>query len=171
MTMKGNLEALRAALQSPDAAERARAAERIAASSKPWPELAVPLTIAAGDSNDAVRMWAADALEASGPPTTDDLPRLMAILRNPPDSESAYWSATLIGRLGPKAAPAVETLAEALQRSPYLPVRERAAWALGRLGPAALQAASQLRRAARDASPRLSRLANAALRAADRHAA
>lgn len=104
-----------------------------------------------------------DALENLGPPPAELAPAIGAQLRAAQTEESAYWSATLLGRLGPAAIDQLPHLCEALAHSPHLAVRERSAWALGQLGPAATAALPALRHAAADPSPRLRRLAQAAL--------
>jgi HEAT repeat protein len=56
-------------------------------------------------------------------------------------------------------------LAECLASPADLVVKQRASWALGKIGPPAASAREALARAARDADPRLARLATEALAA------
>ncbi len=150
-------------LRSTDTATRRAAATALANSEislTPW---AIALVEAAGDLDEHVRAWAADALETLGTPRITDLPPLVRLLQDSTDGEMAYWAATLLGRLGPAAFPATEVLSHTVRHSPYLPVRERAVWALGRIGPRAKSASSALRDASTKGPPRLRRLATAAL--------
>lgn len=151
------------ALAEPDAATRAQAARALAHSQAPLQTAILSLVCAAGDRDDEVRMWAAEALEMAGCPHRSDVRSLAELLTREVDGEVAYWAATCLGRLGPQAAPAVDALLATLIGSSYLPVRERAAWALGRIGPAACPAASALDALTDSGFPRLSRLAISAL--------
>lgn len=144
-------------------ARRRQAAQSLAKANARPVEAAVALVRAAGDCDDEVRMWAAEALEMMGCPRTADTAALSQLLIEGRDGEVSYWAATLLGRLGPSAASAVDPLTTTLRHSPYLPVRERAAWALGRIGPAARSAAPVLRIVSAEGLPRLSRLAMSAL--------
>lgn len=150
-------------LRATDPAVRRAAAESLATCEESLTPWAVVLVEAAGDLDDDVRAWAADALETLGSPRLTDLPALVRLLSDSPDGEIAYWAATLLGRLGPAAFPATEVLSHTVQHSPYLPVRERAVWALGRIGPRARSASIALREASAKGPPRLRRLATAAL--------
>lgn len=160
-------------LLSANANERLRAAEFASQYPDQCRLWAVPLAKAAGDTNDAVAMAAAEALEMLGAPPPHLLKELVELaqasvskpidLRGSTESESAYWAVTLIGRLGPAAAPATECLTKILAQSACLPVRERAAWAIARIGTAAASATSALRQAATSGPPRLKRLATQAL--------
>ncbi|QEG39464.1 HEAT repeat domain-containing protein [Roseimaritima ulvae] len=164
--MEGSVVEWVRALASTDKSQRAAAAAALARSTQPLSPAIVPLVLAAGQRDDETRMWAADALETAGPPAVADVQRLVAVLATPAeasDGESAYWAAKLLGRLGPAAAAATAALAKALEQSPYLAVREQAATALGRIGPAAAASTPVLQQAAGESSPRLVRLALAAL--------
>ncbi|MEX0824814.1 MAG: HEAT repeat domain-containing protein [Pirellulaceae bacterium] len=151
------------ALTDPEATTRAQAARSLAHSQSPLHTAILPLIRAAGDRDDEVRMWAAEALEMAGAPQASDVGSLAELLTSETDGEIAYWASTCLGRLGPQAAPAVDALLETLVHSSYLPVRERAAWALARIGPAARAAAPALQALTDSGYPRLSRLAISAL--------
>ncbi len=164
--MEGSVVEWARTLENADKSRRAAAAQSLAHSSQPLTKVLVALVVAAGDRDDETRMWAAEALETAGPPAVADVTRLADILTAPAettDGESAYWAAKLLGRLGPAAAVATTALATALETSPYLAVREQAASALGRIGPSAASSAAALQQAASGRSPRLVRLALAAL--------
>ncbi len=164
--MEGTVAHWALVLQGTEQTKRAAAAEKLAQCSLPLAPAMVALVQAAGDRDDGIRMWAAEALETAGRPAASDALRLAAFLTTAPigaDGESAYWAAKVLGRLGPAAAPATSALATALKESPYLAVREQAAAALGRIGPAASAAGSVLREAAAGGPPRLVRLAISAL--------
>lgn len=117
----------------------------------------------AGSHDDAIRMWAADALESSIRPEPQELLMLIQLLDSCEDSESTYWAATMIGRLGVQAGAAAEALGGCLKRSDYLPARERIVWALSQLGPEASIAVPALKEAIDDGSPRLQQLAQEAI--------
>lgn len=151
------------ALADPDAATRAQAARALAHTQAPLQAAILALVRAAGDRDDEVRIWAAEALEMAGSPQRSDVRSLAELLTGETDGEVAYWASTCLGRLGPQAAPAVDALLATLVHSSYLPVRERAAWALGRIGPAACPAAPALGALTDSGFPRLSRLAISAL--------
>jgi HEAT repeat protein len=160
-------------LISPEVKTRLTAAEFAAQHPQQCRHWGVELAIAAGDSDDAVAMAAAEALEMLGAPPETLLPSLLRLaeqccskpvtLGASAEGETAYWTVTLIGRLGPTAAPATECLTKLLNHSIYLPVRERAAWAIARIGTAAASATTALRQAAASGPPRLKRLATQAL--------
>lgn len=156
------LSTLIPALSAADADTRARAAEQLAQLGSDARPAAVPLVLACGDEAEDVRQWATAALEAIGPPDLADVASLTSFVdgRSP---DVGYWAATLLGRLKSEAAPAVDSLARAVAGSPHLSVRQRAAWALGEIGPAAIAAVPLLEKAATEADPRLSHLAQAAM--------
>ncbi len=161
--MEGNILIYVNQLRAGDRTQRRAAAEALGTvdqSLVPW---AITLVEAAGDLDEQVRAFAADALETLGSPRLTDLPGLVRLLNESVDGEVSYWAATLLGRIGPAAYPATEVLAQTLKHSPYLPVRERAVWALGRIGPRAQSASQALREASEKGPPRLRRLATAAL--------
>jgi HEAT repeat protein len=122
----------------------------------------------AGSSDDEIRRWAAEAMEAAIIPVPSEVDELAELLYEGRDGEICYWAATMLGRLGENVGPRTRTAVNALELclsdSLYLPARERAAWALSQLGPAAASAATTLRRTAEDAPPRLRKLVTKALR-------
>ena len=128
----------------------------------------------AGSPHDEVRIWAAEALESSIQPVTDEAQELTDLLRESGDGETCYWTSTMLGRIGEAigelpgtAEAAVDALERCLKDSLYLPARERAAWALRRLGPVSKSALPTLKEIASDAPPRLQRLTNEAVKALD----
>jgi hypothetical protein len=118
----------------------------------------------AGNSNDEIRMWAAEALERAIEPSEDEIASLIHVLELAGDGEVCYWAATMLGRIGAAAASAGPALSDCLEQSLYLPARERSAWALCQMGDAAIVARDSLSKAAQNAPPRLKRLANEALK-------
>ena len=157
------IASLVAALSETDPAQRRVAAEKLAGLENEAGGAAVALVQAAADPDDAVRQWATAALEQLGPPPTDELAPLIALLQGNPAAEVAYWATTLIGRMGADAAPAVGPLTTLLDSSANPSARQRAAWALGKIGPPATAAGESLERALKGSDPRLARLASAAL--------
>lgn len=153
-------------LSSPDAGQRARAAEELAQAGPEARAAALPLLKACGDEDEDVREWAVESLENLGPPQVEDLDELAGRLASP-TADIAYWAATLIGRLGAEAAPAVGALAAALSAHPAIEVKQRSAWALGQIGSAAAGARAALNDAAQSDDPRLARLAAKALQQID----
>lgn len=157
------------ALGGSDETQRRTAARALAIGGQDLRPAMLALTLAAGDRDDEVRNWAAEALETAGPPAAADAERFSQLLLDSlrsgeaVDGESAYWAAKLLRRLGPEAASATGALTRVLDESPFLAVREQAAAALGRIGPAAADATAALRRAAGEGVPRLARLALSAL--------
>ena len=125
-------------------------------------QAALALVLAAGDEAEEVREWAVATLEGMGPPRPDAVSDLAALLTAKSEGVG-YWAATLLGRLKAEAASAVPALGSALTGPLELSVRQRIAWALGEIGPPAQTALDCLKRAAADADPRLSRLAQEAM--------
>lgn len=160
--MNETLRRLMEGLRAEDAAVRCRAAEELTALGEEARPAAVALACAAGDEAEEVREAAAGCLEELGPPLPEHLSELAGLVADG-EAEPAYWSATLIGRLESVGAPAAPALMQALHAKRDLQVRQRAAWALGRIGPPASVAGEALKQAARDADPRLARLAQEAL--------
>ncbi|TWU17734.1 hypothetical protein Pla52o_49490 [Novipirellula galeiformis] len=117
------------------------------------------------DSDEEVRMWAAEALQRSVLPDVDDVETLAELVLYPNDGEIPYWAATMLGRLQSEAVGGVEALQHCLLNSNYLPARERAAWALAQIGPAAANAIGSLEKAAPTAPPRLKQLVREAIQA------
>ncbi len=153
-------------LRTGTAAQRAAAARELAMTVRVPCGVIVALVHAAGDPDGQTRYWAAEALETAGPPSIADIGALVEVLlqaQPPIDGESAYWAARLLSRLGPTAAVATPALTHALLASPYLAVREQAAAALGRIGPEAQTAQEALETTVGSGSPRLVRLALAAM--------
>ncbi len=157
-----DVHALVRILESQDLSARTTAAEKLAQLGELAQPAAVALVHAVNSEDEDLREWAVGALEGLGPPATDDVPKLTALL-NRPEPDVAYWATTLLGRLKGDAAAAVGPLIEALNTHPATTVRERAAWALGQMGPAAAAAKDDLDQAAQSPSPRLAKLAQAAL--------
>lgn len=118
----------------------------------------------AGDRNDEVRLWAAEALQSSIRPHADESPALADLLRTADDGETAYWAATMLGRLGEVSESAVNALDHCVADSAFLPAREQATWALCQIGPPASTAVDTLQAAAENAPPRLQRLVAKAIR-------
>ena len=125
--------------------------------------LAEPVIRLAGSRDDAVRVWAAQALESAVHPSPDEIPGFMSCLQDGTDGEFSYWAATLLGRLESHAAAATQALCDCLQHSLSLPARERAAWALMKIGPDAASAIPVLREVSKTAPARLKHLVEAAL--------
>ncbi|MDE0866338.1 MAG: HEAT repeat domain-containing protein [Rubripirellula sp.] len=117
----------------------------------------------AGSRDDAVRVWAAQALGYAIHASPDEVPGLMSCLQDGTDGEFSYWAATLLGRLESHAAAATQALCDCLQHSLSLPARERAAWALMKIGPDAASAIPVLREVSKTAPARLKHLVEAAL--------
>jgi HEAT repeat protein len=160
--MTNDLSQLIADLSSPDAGERARAAEQLSRTGEQASAAAVPLVRAARDENEEVREWAVAALEELGSPSAADVASLAALVGDA-SPDVGYWAATLLGRLEHEAAAAVPQLTAALSAPHDSAVRQRAAWALGKIGPAAISASDALSKAAASDDPRLSRLAKQVL--------
>jgi len=161
--MDQDVSTLMAALGSPQETARADAAERLSQLDPAQMRgAALVLVEACGDESEAVREAAVGALEEMGPPDSETLDGLTALLADP-CADVAYWSATLIGRLGSDGVAAVPALIGALENSPHQNVRQRAARALGKIGPGAVAAKDALQRAAEGDDPRLARLAERAL--------
>lgn len=161
-------------LVSPEASVRVAAAETIAqgiadAMDKGGDDaraVVVALARACADPDERVREWVVAALESSGEPPREALPELIDLVVSP-DALVAYWAVTLLGRSGAGASAAVPVLAQRLDAATPIEVRQRSAWALERMGGVAIPARTALEGAARDADPRLARLAAAALAAID----
>jgi hypothetical protein len=151
-------------LAAVDPADRIAAAQALLHAVESARPAAAALARATGDADCELAALASEALENLGPPDVSDLPELIRILTDE-KSDCAYWGATLIGRLGAESAPAVDALAHAVESRSELSVRERAVWALGQIGPAAVSARRVLEAAANSSTPRLARLARAALEA------
>lgn len=149
-------------LSSPDPTVRAAAAEVFARAGEGVGAAAPTLVRACGDAEERVREEVVAALEGSGEPPPETLPELIDLVSSR-EALVAYWAVTLVGRCGERAEAAVPALASRLAADSPIEVRQRAAWALEKLGPVAASAATALRDAARDADPRLARLAAAAL--------
>jgi len=162
--MTGNVQSWIAQLRGEDHSQQAAAAEALARLGSDARPAAVALVRVCGSADDAVREWAAAALEELGPPPPGQIGELIELARDQ-SLDAAYWAVTLLGRAGDNAAPAVATLAEVIRGSTEPSVRERAAWALGKIGPAAEAAGPALREAAASDEPRLRRLAEKALEA------
>jgi HEAT repeat protein len=163
--MTADLAALTGALESEDNARRQSAAEQLSQLGSDAQPAAVALVnaLASGAVDDeATREWVVAALEDLGPPSTDDVARLAALLSHR-SLDAAYWAATLLGRLQAEAAPAVGALAEALSGHAELSVRQRAAWALGQIGATAGPAQGALEEAAASSDRRLAALAREAI--------
>ncbi|MEZ6089582.1 MAG: HEAT repeat domain-containing protein [Pirellulaceae bacterium] len=126
-------------------------------------QLTAELLRASNDPSPAVQQLAIAKLEDLESPDPSQVPDILRFIQRPADSETVYWGITLIGRMGAEGAEAVPMLAGALANSPFPHVREKAAWALGQIGPAAEGALAVLQDAARQGSPRLSRLASQAI--------
>ncbi|MGE0760694.1 MAG: HEAT repeat domain-containing protein [Pirellulaceae bacterium] len=142
--------------------QRRAAAQRLAEMDPVPAESTLALVDAVSDADEEVRQWSSDALEKLAAPEVQAVSDLAQRLEHgPPDV--AYWSATLLGRLQGASERAVPALARAIEHHGTLAVRERAAWALGQIGPAAQTVRDVLQRAADGNSPRLARLARAAL--------
>lgn len=156
-----DLQKWRTALQSPDVAERAAAAESLCHAGPDAAPAVLELVQACAD-DETVAEWATAALEELGAPPTESLEPLTKLAS---DSKSpvAYWAVTLLGRLGPAAIGSEKVLAALLHDSPDAAVQERAAWALGEIGAKSAAALAALNRAAQSTSPRLARLAKASL--------
>ena len=161
--MDQDVSTLMAALGSPQETARADAAERLSQLDPAQMRgAALVLVEACGDESEAVREAAVGALEEMGPPDSEVLDGLTALLAGP-SADVAYWAATLIGRLGSNGAAAVPALIGALENSAHQNVRQRVARALGKIGPGAVAAKDALQRAAEGDDPRLARLAERAL--------
>jgi hypothetical protein len=127
------------------------------------------LTDAAGSLDEETVNWATAALERLGPPDVRSVSDLTARLRSGA-ADTIYWAATLLGRLGPAAAAAVPELVAKLEgpnldEADYLAARERAVWALVEMGAAAREALPVLQACCQSPTPRLARLARAAVAA------
>ncbi len=122
----------------------------------------------AGHSDDEVRMWAAEALGMKVVPSPSEAIEIANCLAQPGDGEVAYWAATMLGRLGCDGIEGVAALIDCIEHSSFLPARERSAWALAQIGSGASQAIETLRLAVDENLPRLSRLANEAIREIER---
>jgi len=149
-------------LSAPDPEKRSQAAEQLSHLGPDARQAALALVLAAGDEAEEVREWAVAALEEMGPPRPEAVPDLAALL-TAKTQDVGYWAATLLGRLKAEAAPAVPALGSALTGPLDLSVRQRVAWALGEIGACAQPALDSLKKAAADADPRLSRLAQEAM--------
>lgn len=158
----GSITTLVERMSGPDAAERAAAAETLCRAGDGARSAAAALVIACGDPDDAVREWAAAALEELGAPPTELIPELTG-LASADHPLVAYWAVTLLGRGGEGAGAAVPALGACLEPGNAIEVRQRACWALGKIGPAAAAVRTALVAAAADPDPRLSRLAGEAL--------
>lgn len=152
-------------LEATDPAVRCQALTSLINNTPRLSDLTIELLQGACDLHPSVSDLAIATLEDMGPPEKGQLAEIVRFVQRPADSETVYWATTLIGRLGPEAAGAVPTLAGVLANSSFLHVREKAAWALGQVGPAAVGATAVLQAAAEQSSPRLQRLAQAALAA------
>ena len=126
--------------------------------------LTVSIVELAGNTNDEVRMWAAESLERAIQPSVNEIPSLIKVLEQNNEGEVKYWAATMLGRLGGEAAQAGRALSDCLEKSLHLPARERSAWALCQIGDAAVVAKDSLSTPAHNAPPRLKRLATEALK-------
>ncbi|MDZ4783062.1 MAG: hypothetical protein SGJ19_22685 [Planctomycetia bacterium] len=151
----------RTALQGPDVAERAAAAESLCHAGQDAAPAILELVHACED-DEAVSEWAVAALEELGPPPAEllePLTKLASVSKAP----VAYWAVTLLGRLGPAAIGSEHVLAALLQDSRETAVQERAAWALGEIGAKTAATLTALNGAAQPQSPRLARMAKTAL--------
>ena len=119
-------------LNNPNVATRLAAAEAIAQAADGAQEAASALIKTVADSDDQVRQWATSALEDLGPPRTEDLAELIALL-NDKRGDVVYWAATLIGRLGQAAVSAQAALTAAAAKHPAENARKRAQWALEKI--------------------------------------
>ncbi len=119
----------------------------------------------AGDCDDDVRMWAADALGRSVTPQHSEVDALADLILHSDDGEVCYWAATMLGRLNTDSIAAIEALQHCVTNSMSLPARERAVGALAEIGPAAAAALASLEKTAEAAPARLKRLAKDAIKA------
>ena len=148
-------------LQSPDAKQRAAAAEALSLMGPDAAFAAVELVNACADE-EAVRDCAVAALEELGPPPTESLERMTRSV-SASDSLVAYWAITLLGRAGATASSSQDELIAVLAKSQELSVKERAAWALGKIAATSDAAKLALGQAASSSDARLARLAKASL--------
>ncbi|GAA5504830.1 HEAT repeat domain-containing protein [Novipirellula caenicola] len=144
--------------------ERIATLRKISNQSDPVTGVTILCVQMAGDSDDDVRMWAAEALAHAVTPLPAEVDSLADLLRHSDDGEIDYWAATMLGRLKTQAAAAVDALQSCVVNSMYLPARERAVWALAEIGPAAADAIQTLETTAEAAPPRLKRLAKEAIK-------
>ena len=160
-----NVESLVEQLFADSADARAEAAEQLSRAPEQIGDAADALLDACQDSDERVRVWAAEALETMDAPSEKIAPLLSQRLAAS-NADVAYWAATLLGRLGPAAATAAPPLSVLLDREDApQSARERAAWALGQIGPDASAAIASLEQAAQSQNRRLAALASAALKA------
>lgn len=127
------------------------------------PDCIVALVQAAGDEDDEVAEWSIAALERCGPALAEHCSELMA-LANDADADKAWWAVTILGRMEQAATPAISTLVQLLKQCAETNVRQRAAWALGQIGACSSEVVTELESARRSGDPRLSRLAEDALK-------
>lgn len=155
-------------LRSPDAAQRATAAEELSHLGEGAQPAALGLLVACEDEDPTVCEQAISALESLGPPALADLPQILPLTQSSA-TDVAYWAITLLGRLEAQAKAAVEPLTGCLAPQRPLAVRQRAAWALGRIGYAPAATLTALQQASQDPDPRLSRLALQAMQQCANH--
>lgn len=149
----------RSELENPNPNIRYQALQTLTEQSPSLGSLAPELLRASNDPSPTIQQFAIAKLEDLEDPDPSQVADILRYVQRPADSETVYWGITLIGRMGADGAEAVPMLAGVLANSPFLHVREKAAWALGQIGPAAEGALAVLQDAAKQGSPRLSRLA------------
>ncbi len=115
----------------------------------------------ASDDEETIQ-WASESLENCGAPRPEHLTALSEGLRSS-SPLVATWSCKLLARMGTEAQGAQSQLAYALASNENMLVREEAARAIGLVGPISPAARATLEKAASEGSPRLKRLATAAL--------
>lgn len=114
------------------------------------------------DGNEEQAQWASEALENCGSPAPSDMGLLIEATAHPSELV-ASWACILLARLGSAATAAESCLAKAVETRTESIVREEAARALGTLGTLSATTRNILTTAAAQGSPRLKRLATAAL--------
>ena len=154
----------KAQLTSGDVASQIEALRQISSHEKVL-GLAIQVVTLAGDPNDDVRMWAAEAMESAIQPEPAEVSSFIGMMDQSPDGEVCYWATTMLGRLGIAATAAVEALESCLLYSDYLAARERAVWSLSQIGSQATTALPSLKKIATQSDhPRLKRLADEVVR-------
>lgn len=158
------MDSLIEGLASDDPKRQLASAERLAGLGEEASPAAIHLVEILSTCDGPTRELSIAALEQLGAPPTGQVEALGRLVC---DSfvDRSYWAATLVGRLGEQGAPAVASLVEVLGCPNRFPLanQEKAAWALGQIGAGAAAAVPTLRNVASSHSPRLSRLAAAAL--------
>jgi hypothetical protein len=132
------------------------------------PELAVQnlleLRSLVESQDETLQSYATEALENCGPPKSEQISSLQAILPSE-NSSQIYWACTLLGRLGPNLAESrirltlQQSLASVAARTSLsIASRERSVWAIAELGSVDPSLKTQLDLLLPSASPRLKRL-------------